>query len=115
MSPLKFVEQKITVDELRTAAQEIFGDFVKAVVDIERGIMAVGVEMHADAEQFLLEHGSEKNDLWGINIFPQKKDDDWIMFDSMINIRPSQGNQSRYVEDENTRKKILEVVHRLIA
>ena len=32
----------------------------------------------------------------------------------MINVRPSQNNRSRGVEDEQTRKKIIAIVNKLI-
>ncbi|MBI2984995.1 MAG: hypothetical protein HYY50_05235 [Candidatus Kerfeldbacteria bacterium] len=110
---MKLVEQSISKDELLALAKERFGDMVKAVVDIERGVMVVGGELHADAEQRLLEHGSNQTDLWGINIYPEKPRAEWIEFDSMINIRPSQGNRSRSVEDEGIRRRIIGIVNRL--
>ena len=91
-----------------------FGDFVKAVVDIEKEIMAIGGSLHADEEAALLEQGSVQENLWGINIYPEKKREEWIEFDSMINIRPSQGNRSRNVEDVDIQKKIVEIVNTLI-
>jgi hypothetical protein len=72
---------------------------VKAVVDVRRGIMAIGGELHSDEEALLLDDGSAQADLWGINLYPEEADDAWIQFDAMINVRPSQGNRSRAVED----------------
>jgi hypothetical protein len=37
-----------------------------------------------------------------------------IEFDSMINVRPLQGNRSRNVEDPAVRTKIIKLVHTLI-
>lgn len=88
--------------------------FVKAVVDVERGIMAIGGEMHVDEEQALLEDGSRQEDLWGINLYPAGSPSDWIEYDSMINLRPRQNNRSRGVEDAATRDRIEAVVKRLI-
>ncbi|MBI5135344.1 hypothetical protein HZA86_03890 [Candidatus Uhrbacteria bacterium] len=90
------------------------GDLVKAVVDIEKGIMAIGGELHADEEALLLEHGSRQKDLWGINLYPDKTGDDFIEFDSMINIRPSQNNRSRGVEDPEIQRKVIRVVDALV-
>ena len=89
---------------------------VKAVVDIERQIMAMDAELHADEEAALLENGSCQEDLWGINIYPEldRNDPDFVEFDSMINLRPSQNNRSRGVEDNETRKKIKSIVEKLI-
>jgi len=88
---------------------------VKAVVDIERGLMAVGGELHADEEAALIDDGSHQADLWGINIYPGTAEPEWIEFDSMINVRPSQGNRSRDVENESTRAAIRVVVSRLVS
>jgi hypothetical protein len=91
-----------------------FGDMVKAVVDVERGIMAVDGELHADEEALLMDGGSSQNDLWGINIYPDIDGPDRIEFDSMINIRPMQGNRTRGVEDPSMRERILEIIERLV-
>lgn len=95
-------------------SREGFGDLVKAVVDVEREIMALDGELHADEEALLLEQGSAQRDLWGINIYPDLEAEDRIEFDSMINIRPSQGNRSRGVDDPAVRAKIIDVVSTLI-
>jgi len=86
---------------------------VKAVVDIEKGVIALDGELHADEEALLLEKGSKQKNLWGINLYSDLKED-WIEFDSIINIRPSMGNKSRSVDDEKIRKKILSIVDKLI-
>ncbi len=99
---------------LQRLAREQFGDFVKAVVDVHQGLMAIGGELHADEEAWLIEQGSRQADLWGINIYPDRSPDDRVEFDSMINVRPSQGNRSRVVEDAATRRQIREIVIRLI-
>jgi len=104
------IDGKISRQELTDIAKQQFGNFVKAVVDIERGIMAIGGELHADEEALLIERGSEQEDLWGINLYPEKGGEDFIEFDSMVNLRPSQGNTSRGVEDPKTRESIREVV-----
>lgn len=113
MPPLK-VEEKITKAELSKLAKDRFGDLVKAVVDVERRLMMVGAELHADEEALLLEEGSRQRDLWGINLYPEKSGEEWIEFDSMINLRPSQGNRSREVEDPMVRQKIEEIVKSLV-
>lgn len=91
-----------------------FGDMVKAVVDIAQKKMGVDAELHADIEQALLEQGSMQYDLWGINLYPDMDGEDFIEFDSLINIRPGQGNRSRDVQDADTRKKIIETVKYLL-
>jgi hypothetical protein len=100
--------------ELTAIAAEQFGDLVKAVVDVTRGIMVIGGELHADEEALLLEQGSRQEDLWGINLYPGKSPEEWIEFDSLINVRPSRGNRSRGVEDPAIRARIVEIVLALV-
>jgi len=87
---------------------------VKAVVDLDKNVIAVGGEMHADEEQVLLQDGSKQENLWGLNIYPDKNIEDRIEFDSMINVRPGQHNMSRSVEDENLQKTIRSIVDQMI-
>ncbi len=111
---MEIITEAITLVRLRQMAERKFGDMVKAVVDVEKEIMAVDGELHADEEGLLLEHGSTQASLWGINIYPDADIGDWIEFDSMINLRPSQGNRSRGVEDPPLRQRIVEIVSRLV-
>jgi hypothetical protein len=98
----------ISISELTEMAMNMYGNLVKGVVDIKKRILVLDAEMHADEEQFLLENGSSQNDLWGINLYTAKfGTDDFIEFDSMINIRPRQQNRSRDVENEEIRKQIV--------
>jgi hypothetical protein len=101
--------------ELASIAAAGFGDMVKGVVDVARGIMAVGGELHADEEAALLADGSRPADLWGVNFYPSETGDDWLEFDSMINVRPAAGNRSRGVDDEHTRQAIRRVVASLVS
>lgn len=112
--PMTLVEKQISQSELFELAKERFGDLVKAVVDVERGIMTIGGELHADEEALLLDQGSRQQDLWGINLYPDKSGEEFIEFDSMINLRPSQGNRSRDVVDPEIRQKIKEIVTALV-
>jgi len=107
---MRIVDKEITIAELKQMAIATFGNMVKAVVDVERKLIAVDAELHSDLEALLLEKGSKQKDLWGINLYPAMEGDDFVEFDSLINIRPSQGNRSRGVENEELRKKIISVV-----
>lgn len=111
---IKIIDASITRSELKEMAKAIFGNMVKAVVDVEKCTMAVGGELHSDEEGLLLENGSEQKHLWGINIYPDIDGDGFIEFDSMINLRPSHNNLSRGVDDKGNREKIIEVVTRLV-
>ena len=112
---IQVIKTPLKREELLDMAREGFGDIVKAVVDVEQEIMAVGGELHSDEEVLLTEkEGSKREHTWGINLYPQKSGEDWIEFDSMINIKPSFGNRSRGVDDPAARTKIKEIVHKLI-
>jgi hypothetical protein len=107
---MKLVESTITRSELREFANETFGNLVKAVVDIEKNLMVIDADLHSDQEAWLIELGSDQNDLWGINLYPDIPGSDWIEFDSMINVRPRQGNRSRSVDDPELRERIRNLV-----
>ena|SRR3990167_5457838 len=101
----------ITITELYEMARKMYGGLVKGVVDIKKKILVLDSEMHADEEQFLLETGSKQEDLWGINLHPDKfGGNEFIEFDSMINIKPRQNNMSRGIDGEKLRKEITAMV-----
>ena len=111
---MKIITQSATLNEIKVMAAATFGNLVKAVVDIERELIAVDAELHSDLEALLLEDGSKQKSLWGINFYPEIQGDDFVEFDSMINMRPSQGNRSRGIENEEMRKKIIAIVAKRI-
>src|SRR5687768_16676563 len=109
------VSEPMSHTELREAGEELYGDMVKAVVDVEKGIMAVGAELHADEEAFLIERNSRQENLWGINLYTNRAMPEMVEFDSMINIRPRQNNRSRSVEALELRERIIAIVRKLVA
>lgn len=112
---IKVVKDSIRLDELSRLAKEQFGDLVKSVVDVKQEIMAIGGELHADEEVLLMEQeGSKREYTWGINLYPGKSGDDFIEFDSVVNLKPSFGNRSRGVENSEIREKIKRIVEKLI-
>ena len=111
---ITIIRNIVTRRELSNMAKQQFGDMVKAVVDVEQGIMAIGGELHSDEEALLLDQGSAQKDLWGINLYPERPVPEWIEFDSMINVRPSGGNRSRAVERADLREAITTIVNRLL-
>jgi len=115
MPTTRIVRQPITRAALRVLAEAGFGDMVKAVVDVRRGLMAIDAELHSDEEAALLDDGSAQSDLWGINLYPAESGDAWIEFDSMINVRPAQGNRSRGVDDASLAAAIRRVVAALVS
>lgn len=102
-------EQPVSRSDLRQMAAVGFGDMVKGVVDVDRELLALDADLHADLEALLLDKGSAQNSLWGINLYPDEEEE-YVEFDSLINIRPMSGNRSRGVDDPKVQKKILEVV-----
>lgn len=101
----------ITLTELRPMAERMYGTMIKADVDIAKKIVVIDMDMHADGEAYLLERGSRQTDLWGINLHPDKfGTDEFIEFDSMINIRPRQNNPSRDVLDPAIRQQIIDII-----
>jgi len=112
---IKIIKDTIRKKELIDIAGAQFGSLVKAVVDIKQEIMALGGEMHADGETVLMEkENSKREEVWGINLYPEKEGEELIEFDSMINIKPFCNNRSRNIEDLKTREKIRAIVNNLI-
>ena len=111
---MKIVTKTLSLDEIKQMAAATFGNLVKAVVDVDRELIAVDAELHSDLEALLLEDGSKQKSLWGINFYPEMQGDEFIEFDSMINMRPSQSNKSRGVENEEIRKRIIGIVTKRI-
>jgi hypothetical protein len=115
MRILKLVKTIITNNELKQMSAKMFDGLVKAVVDIEKEVMVVDAEMHADQEEFLIAEGSTQSNLWGINFYPAEVGtENWLEFDSMINLRPSQNNRSRGIDDEKIRLKVKSIVEKLV-
>lgn len=108
------LESRIEPSELARLVRSHFEDMVKYVVDVERGVIAIGGEMHADEEALLLETGSRQENLWGANYYPGRGPDACIEFTSLINIRPSRGNRAMEVEDSGLRARMRELTVALI-
>jgi hypothetical protein len=105
------VKDTLSLSTLKEMSKKMFGNLVKAVVDIKREIMVVDADLHSDEESLLLNNGSKQEDIWGINIYPELPQKDRIEFDSMINLRPGLGNNSRGVDSLEIRKKIIKIVN----
>lgn len=112
---IRIVKDGISKNELLRMAEDQFGNYLKAVVDVDRMISAFGGDLHSDEEASLIEDGSRQEYLWGINLYLDKQRDEWIEFDSMINVRPSRGNRSRGVENGEIREKIFAIINDLIS
>ncbi len=109
------VVDNISLSELLKMSERMYDAIVKADIDVKQRLMIVDMDMHFDGEAYLLEHGSSQQDLWGINLHPKHyATDEFIEFDSMINIRPSQGNPSKDVLDQAMRNKIIEITSEIV-
>lgn len=111
---MKIIQTPIDITELAQSEIVFDGPMVKGAVDVERGLLAVDADLHADLEKILLEDGSVQDNVWGINLWFEDEGEDLIEFDSMINIRPRQSNRSRDVENPAIRQKIVEIVQKWI-
>ncbi len=113
---IKIVKDPISKKELIDVAKKQFGELVKAVVDVEQGIMAIGGDMHADEEVVLMEQeGSKREHTWGINLYPEKSGEELIEFNSIVNLKPSFGNRSRGVDNPEIKEKIRNIVEKLVS
>ncbi|MBQ9399093.1 MAG: hypothetical protein IJU27_00435 [Bacteroidales bacterium] len=108
------LEHPISRAELKEYAANTFGDMIKCVADVEKGQLAIDADLHADLERMLLENGSDQSSLWGFNLYPDEMEDDFIEYDSLINIRSWQGNPSRDVLDKDVREMIASLVSKFI-
>lgn len=111
---MRILKEEIKQGDLARSEVVFDGPMVKGVVDIDRDLLAIDADLHADLEKMLLEGGSQQDALWGINLWYEESVEDLIEFDSMINVRPRHGNRSRDVEDEAVRQRIIAVVKKWI-
>ena len=106
------LEKPISVREIKELHSSFYSAMVKIVVDIERELIALDAEMHADLEQHLLEMDSKQKNLWGANIYFERPG--YVEFTSLINIRPAQNNRGMEVQDRQVRDRISEIVNKFI-
>ena len=114
MKQVEIVREPILREQWEQHVHEGYGDFVKIVIDLERGILGLGGALHADAEQVLLDDGSHQEDLWGANVFIGRPLGQHIEYTSLINIRPRAGNRSIVVEDTDIQKQMRIIIDRLL-
>jgi hypothetical protein len=112
--PIILLSRRIDPVALSRLVQDGFLDMVKFVADVGRGRVAVGGELHTDAELVLLEDGSPPEDLWGANYYPGRGREDCIEFTSFINIRPARDNPGMEIADPTIRERIRALTFALI-
>lgn len=114
MGEIQVITSPITRAEAHRIGKPWYTEMVKGVVDIDKGIVALGGEYHMDANMVLIGQGSDQSMVWGFNIYPERTDEDWIEYRSLINIRPVAGNKSMIVEDTDIQNKMRSHIERLI-
>lgn len=108
---IRIITKPVSRNVAKEIAKEFYVDMVKGVVDIERGIIALGGEWHMDANAKLIEQGSRQDVVWGFNFY---HDDNRIQYTSLINIRPGQNNRKIEIQDEELKRKMEQVIRKLI-
>jgi hypothetical protein len=102
----------LATDDQMTSMLSALTSYVKVAVDVRRGVVAGGGVMHADCEAVLLDNGSAQDDVWGADWYPE---DGVVVCESLINIRPRQGNRSVEITDSSLRAKVTAIVTLVMA
>lgn len=113
-STMHIIRNRITRQDLRQRYTTHYTDVVKGVVDLSRRIIALDAEWHADLEALLLHDGSQQKDLWGFNLYPGKTGEEFLRYESLINIRPAARNFDIEISDPALCTRIREVVGSLV-
>ncbi|SRR5258708_847543 len=100
------IKSKLTFEDLKEARED-YEFYIKITVDIEKKIIALGGEYHADAEKVLIEsfRSSSKN-IWGGGYNIKTKN---FETNAMINLRPGV-NDSMEIIDSDIRKRYIDLV-----
>lgn len=114
MAEILITDRPFAPETIRELTEAWFGDMVKIVVDVERRVVALGGQLHADAEALLLERGSRQQDLWGANFYPERDPGRRLEYVALINIRPAQGNRSMEIQDPQVRERVGEIAGGLL-
>ena len=114
MDDILITDKKVTIEQLKLLCERWFGDMVKVVVDVQKEMLGIGGDLHADAEAMLMERGSNQKDLWGANVYPWHEPEERIEFTALINIRPKQDNHSIEIEDDEMRSQVRDIIEKLI-
>ena len=109
MAHPEYFEKPIPPETVQRLVAETFENMVKFVVDLERRVICVGGGLHSDEEAILLEQGSQQEHLWGANYYPGRKEGKKLVFTSMINIRPSDGNTKQEIQSADIRQQVTDL------
>ncbi len=112
MSSPEFFEKPLSGEDIQRLVDAEFGDMVKFVVDLERDVICVGGEFHSDEEAVLLENGSQQQHLWGANYYPGRPSGKKLVYTSMINVRPRDGNTKQEIQSPELRNRVMALAKR---
>lgn len=105
------IRQPATSEQIAQMSEAFSDKLIKLAVDVERKVLAAGGELHADCETALLEDGSQQENIWGADWYPQERQ---VGFESLINIRPRQQNLTLEVQDPALRQRIETIIRQLL-
>ena len=114
LEDILIVREPVSVSAVQDLAQKWYGDMIKGVADVEKGTVALGGDWHIDANTVLIADGSQQSNVWGFNIYVHERGDAALEYQSLINIRPAQGNRDMELQDAALRQKIHSIIERLI-
>lgn len=106
---MELIQKPLSQPEIQQIQQK-YGNYVKVTVDLEKEILVVGCELHADGEKILLDKGSQQDNIWGGGINFKSKEVDTT---AVLNIRPRLDNPSIEILDQQRRNKLIEIVKKL--
>ncbi len=99
------LDRKITPEEFKLA-REVYGDYIKTVVDIEKNIIAVGGEYHIDCEEELIRQGSKLENLYGGGYRISTKEVEYM---AMSNYKPALNKYTYEISDNQIRDKLYKL------
>jgi hypothetical protein len=105
------IREPATIEQIKQMAKTFNGVMIKLAVDVKRSILAGGGALHADCEQLLLEDGSQQEDVWGADWYPDSRE---VNFEALINIRPRQQNFDLELQNSELREQVEAIVRRLL-
>lgn len=107
---MKILTEKIGMKDVRSLTEQGYGTMIKGTVDVAQNKVALGGDYHIESCELLVKGGSKSEDVWGFNIRFEEDENGVLEFDSMVNIKPAQGNKSRDILDENITKKAEDII-----
>jgi len=99
------LDRKITPEEFKKA-REVYGDYIKTVIDIEKNILAVGGEYHIDCEDVLIKNGSKLENLYGGGYRISTKEVEYM---ALSNFKPNLNKTTYEIMNKKIRDKLYKL------